>query len=158
MENSPIFQVGLSLVVEGEIVLGVMGCPNWQEADSSKPTIQILEYQNFNSGSGVIMVAHVGCGTWKTRFSDMPSNKARMPDSWIRCFVDEYNVIKEARFCISDSQSWESLPLSSSFDATTDVQNVLDKEILLLPQCCGRSTSIPLLVVHLLFTCIYVKC
>lgn len=87
------------------------------------------------------MVAHVGCGTWKKRLNDVSSNTKNVTDSWIRCFVDKYSIINEARFCISDSQLWESLPLSNSFDATTDMENISDNQILLLPLCCGRFTS-----------------
>ncbi|XP_074343168.1 putative 3'(2'),5'-bisphosphate nucleotidase, mitochondrial [Apium graveolens] len=113
-----------------------MGCPNWQEEDSSKPTIEIQEYNDIISRLGVVMVAHVGCGTWKKRLNDISSNTENMAGSWIRCFVDKYSIIKEASFCISDSQLWESLPLSNSFDATTDIQSVSENQIL-LPVCCG---------------------
>lgn len=140
MWTSLIFKVGLSLVVEGDVVLGVMGCPNWQDENFSKPTIEIQEYKDIIS-LGVVMVAHVGCGTWKKRLNDISSNKANMAGSWIRCFVDKYSIIKEARFCISDSQPWESLPLSNSFDATTDIHSVSENQILLLPVCCGRFNS-----------------
>lgn len=128
-------------MVEGDVVLGVMGCPNWQEEDSSKLAIETQEYKDIISRLGVVMVAHVGCGTWKKRLNDTSSNTTDMADSWIRCFVDKYSIINEARFCISDSQLWESLPLSNSFDATTDMNNVSENEILLLPLCCGRFTS-----------------
>lgn len=129
-------------MVEGDVVLGVMGCPNWQEEDSSKPTIEIQEYKEIISRLGVVMVAHVGCGTWKKRLNDSSSKTTNMAGSWIRCFVDKYSIIKEARFCISDSQLWESLPQSNSFDATTDIQSVSENQILLLPVCCGRFSSI----------------
>ncbi|XP_074340755.1 putative 3'(2'),5'-bisphosphate nucleotidase, mitochondrial isoform X1 [Apium graveolens] len=135
--SEALYVVGLSLVVEGDVVLGVMGCPNWQEEDSSKPTIEIQEYDDIISRLGVVMVAHVGCGTWKKRLNDISSNTENMAGSWIRCFVDKYSIIKEASFCISDSQLWESLPLSNSFDATTDIQSVSENQILLLPVCCG---------------------
>ncbi|KAL8103884.1 hypothetical protein AgCh_028180 [Apium graveolens] len=136
--SEALYVVGLSLVVEGDVVLGVMGCPNWQEEDSSKPTIEIQEYNDIISRLGVVMVAHVGCGTWKKRLNDISSNTENMAGSWIRCFVDKYSIIKEASFCISDSQLWESLPLSNSFDATTDIQSVSENQIL-LPVCCGST-------------------
>ncbi|WOH11768.1 hypothetical protein DCAR_0831260 [Daucus carota subsp. sativus] len=132
-----LYVVGLSLVVEGDVVLGVMGCPNWQEEDCSKLINEIQEYKDVIAQLGVVMVAHVGCGTWKMRLNDISSNTTNLADSWIRCFVDKYSMINEARFCISDSQLWESLPLSNSFDATIDMENVSENEILLLPLCCG---------------------
>lgn len=128
-------------MVEGDVVLGVMGCPNWQEEDCSKLINEIQEYKDVIAQLGVVMVAHVGCGTWKMRLNDISSNTTNLADSWIRCFVDKYSMINEARFCISDSQLWESLPLSNSFDATIDMENVSENEILLLPLCCGRFTS-----------------
>ncbi|KAK1378933.1 putative PAP-specific phosphatase, mitochondrial [Heracleum sosnowskyi] len=135
--SEALYVVGLSLVVEGDVVLGVMGCPNWQEEDSNKLTIESQEYKDIISRLGVVMVSHVGCGTWKKRLNDTSSNTTDMADSWIRCFVDKYSVINESRFCISDSQLWESLPLSNSFDATTDMKNISANEVLILPLCCG---------------------
>lgn len=126
--SEALYVVGLALVVEGEIVLGVMGCPNWQEEISSKTT----------TGSGIIMVAHVGCGTWTKRLADMlGSSSAKIPESWTRCFVDGRCLVHEGRFCISDSQTWELLPLSALYNATTSADSIRDKEILLLPTCCG---------------------
>lgn len=106
-------------MVEGEIVLGVMGCPNWQE-------------------SGTIMVAHSGCGTWTTRLSSRLATSGKTSDSWTRCYVDKCSTVNDARFCIPESQTWGSLPLSSFFSESTDVKTVAEKEILLLPACCGR--------------------
>ncbi|GMP74907.1 hypothetical protein CsSME_00032169 [Camellia sinensis var. sinensis] len=100
-----LYVVGLALVVEGEIVLGVMGCPNWQEDNSSKSTKEALESAHTLSESGIIMVSHIGCGTWTKQ--------------------------------LSDGQTWDSLPLSTSFDATTDAESINDKLVLLLPACCG---------------------
>ncbi|KAJ0082966.1 hypothetical protein Patl1_10903 [Pistacia atlantica] len=85
-----------------------MGCPNWKEDKSYKSTAEVQGSKNIPSGSGVIMVAHVGCGTWTKRLPDM-----------------------------LESQSWDSLPLSALFNATTDAKIIGDKEILLLPKCCG---------------------
>lgn len=107
-----LYVVGLALVVEGEIVLGVMGCPNWQEDNPSKSTKEALESANTLSESGIIMVSHIGCGTWTKQ--------------------------------LSDGQTWDSLPLSTSFDATTDAESINDKLVLLLPTCCGRFGFPPL--------------
>ncbi|KVG99624.1 Inositol monophosphatase [Cynara cardunculus var. scolymus] len=121
--NPATYWVGLALVVEGHIVLGVMGCPNWRVDKSNKSTSKI---------SGMIMVAHVGCGTWSKGISDLQNGM-----NWIKCLVDGYTLVHKGRFCISESQTWESLPLSSSFGSTTNVDNVGVKEVLLLPTCCG---------------------
>ncbi|CAH1415726.1 unnamed protein product [Lactuca virosa] len=120
--NEALYVVGLALVVEGQIVLGVMGCPNWKDnkSDNDKYTL----------GSGMIMVAHIGCGTWSKKLSGVALN-------WYRCLVDGYNLVHKGRFCISESQTWDSLPLSSSFGSSINVDNVGDNEVLLLPTCCG---------------------
>ncbi|KAM7262798.1 hypothetical protein ACFE04_000481 [Oxalis oulophora] len=54
--------------------------------------------------------------------------------------VDECSTVQKARFCLSDSQPWEAIPLSASYNATFDTDNVGDKDILILPRtfmCCG---------------------
>ncbi|KAM7500852.1 hypothetical protein LguiA_025266 [Lonicera macranthoides] len=111
-----------------------MGCPNWQDENYTKSS---AEYESNVSRSGTIMVAHVGCGTWRKNLSYMLNSTANIPDNWTRCYVDECCIFYEARFCIPDSQTWESLPLSQLFAATTDVESITDKVILLLPACCG---------------------
>lgn len=132
----------MALVVEGEIVLGVMGCPNWQEDLSVKSTADFEESNEILYGSGVIMIAHIGCGTWRKRFSPVLNTAPKLPGSWTRCFVDGSDLVQKARFCIPDSQTWESLPLSSIFNATVEADNVGKDQILLLPTCCGRSEMI----------------
>ncbi|KAK4858022.1 hypothetical protein QYF36_009840 [Acer negundo] len=132
-----LYVVGLALVVEGEIVLGVMGCPNWQEDKPLKSTAEVQGNNNIVAGSGIIMVAHVGCGTWAKKLSSVLGTSAKTLEFWTRCFVDSCCLVHEARFCISDSQTWESIPLSALFNATTDADSVGDKEVLLLPICCG---------------------
>ncbi|RYR35915.1 hypothetical protein Ahy_A10g051010 isoform E [Arachis hypogaea] len=130
-----LYVVGLALVVEGEIVAGVMGCPNWQEDFSKKSPTELEEVADMLSPSGTIMIAHIGCGTWTKRLNSMP----KLPSVWTRCFVDGSNLVQKAHFCIPDSQTWESLPLSSSFNATNNVDDVGDNQVLLLAACCGRS-------------------
>ena len=126
LTKSLVLQVGLALVVDGKIVLGVMGCPNWKNNSSDE--------------AGMIMVAHVGCGTWKKHLASALNSTANVPSSWTRCFVDHYSILLKARFCIQDSQTWEFLPLFSSYSATTNANDVGDNQILLLPTCCGRLT------------------
>ncbi|KAL9456184.1 hypothetical protein AB3S75_005413 [Citrus x aurantiifolia] len=103
--SEALYVVGLALVVEGEIVLGVMGCPNWLEDKPCTSTTSMQEYEGNQAGSGIIMVSHVGCGTWTKK--------------------------------LSNSQTWESLPLSALFNGKNDADNIGDEEILLVPTCCG---------------------
>ncbi|KAE9591780.1 putative phosphoric monoester hydrolase [Lupinus albus] len=99
--SKSLYVVGLALVVEGEVVIGVMGCPNWQEDLSEKSPADMKEHTDSLSGSGIVMIAHIGCGTW------------------------------------TKSQTWESLPLSSLYNATSDADNVGSNQILILTACCG---------------------
>ncbi|KAG8385633.1 hypothetical protein BUALT_Bualt03G0065400 [Buddleja alternifolia] len=135
--SEALYVVGLALVVEGEIVLGVMGCPNWQNEHSDIFTTGVQGDANTVSRSGMIMISHVGCGTWSTRLCDLLISNTKMPYNWTRCLVDALHQVHEARICIPESQTWESLPLSAQFNATTYANHVGEKEILLLPTCCG---------------------
>uniref|UniRef100_A0A2P2JXG0 PAP-specific phosphatase family protein n=1 Tax=Rhizophora mucronata TaxID=61149 RepID=A0A2P2JXG0_RHIMU len=113
-----------------------MGCPNWQEIVSDNSNdVKGPEY--VLSRGGMIMVAHIGCGTWIKRLFNMLGISAEVPSSWTRCFVDECCLVPEARYCIPDSQTWDSFPLSALFSASNDPFAVGDTEILLLPTCCG---------------------
>uniref|UniRef100_A0A1J3EAF1 Putative PAP-specific phosphatase, mitochondrial n=1 Tax=Noccaea caerulescens TaxID=107243 RepID=A0A1J3EAF1_NOCCA len=114
--DEALYVVGLALVVDNEIVLGVMGCPNWPG--------------DYSDGStGTLMLSHIGCGTWTKRL--------QVSGDWSRCFVDACGLVNEARFCIPESQTWDSLPLSDLFGARIDSDDLEHKEILLLPTCCG---------------------
>ncbi|XP_015065938.1 putative PAP-specific phosphatase, mitochondrial [Solanum pennellii] len=131
--SEALYVVGLALVVEGKIVLGVMGCPNWHEDCSDNSIIGFQENQS--SRSGIIMVSHVGCGTWTKRLSDILSNES--PHTWTRCSVDSCQMVQGARVTIPESQTWKSLPLSGLFEAKTDSENIGEGNILLLSACCG---------------------
>ncbi|XP_059292794.1 putative PAP-specific phosphatase, mitochondrial [Lycium ferocissimum] len=131
--SEALYVVGLALVVEGQIVLGVMGCPNWLEDCSDNSIIEVQE--NRTSRSGIIMVSHVGCGTWTKRLSDILTIES--PLAWTRCSVDSCQMVEGARFTIPESQTWKSLPLSALFDAKTDCENIGEGNILLLSACCG---------------------
>ncbi|URE30449.1 Inositol monophosphatase family [Musa troglodytarum] len=65
--NDALYVVGLALVVDGEIVLGVMGCPNWKIDILSAG---IRDRKTGDRETGIIMIAHEGCGTWTRRFFD----------------------------------------------------------------------------------------
>ncbi|KAL1214614.1 putative PAP-specific phosphatase [Cardamine amara subsp. amara] len=115
--DEALYVVGLALVVDNEIVLGVMGCPNWPGDISDGST-------------GTLMLSHIGCGTWAKRLQNVSGD-------WTRCFVDPCTLVNKARFCIPESQTWESLPLSGLFGARIDSDDLQHKEIGLLPTCCG---------------------
>ncbi|KAH7569006.1 hypothetical protein JRO89_XS06G0088000 [Xanthoceras sorbifolium] len=83
-----LYVVGLALVVEGEIVLGVMGCPNWQEDKPLNSTSEVQGNKNIVAGSGIIMVAHAGCGTWTKRLSSVLGTSAKTPESWTSPYID----------------------------------------------------------------------
>jgi len=124
----------LALVVEGEIVIGVMGCPNWQEDLSKKSSAEMEEGREALPESGIMMIAHKGYGTWTKRLNSKPKSAG----VWTRCVVDRFDMVHKARFCIPDSQSWESLPLSSIFNATSNPNDVGSNQIVILAACCGR--------------------
>lgn len=88
------------------------------------------------------MVSHIGCGTWRKRLWETHNVSGGIPNNWIRCLVDDCQIVHEARYCIQDSQTWDSLPLSAEFSATTNAEDVGNNQILLVPTCCGR-LSIP---------------
>ncbi|XVF27744.1 hypothetical protein REPUB_Repub14bG0135000 [Reevesia pubescens] len=135
--SQALYVVGLSLVVEGEIVLGVMGCPNWVIDTSYKSTTDVQDYKTGSPGLGIIMVAHVGCGTWRKRLKEMLDSSTKTSSDWTRCFVDGCCLVPKACFCIPESQTWESLPLSIFYQARIDDDDIGDKKIRLLPTCCG---------------------
>ncbi|KAE8656548.1 putative PAP-specific phosphatase [Hibiscus syriacus] len=138
VKGSPaLYVVGLSLVVEGDIVLGVMGCPNWVVDTSFQSTTDTQGYKHSYLPLGIIMVAHVGCGTWTKRLKCMLDCSTKISSDRTRCFVDSYSLVSNARFCIPESQTWESLPLSVLYKARIDDENVGDKEIRLLSAFCG---------------------
>lgn len=124
-------------------MLGVMGCPNWVVDATYKSTTHAQSYSNSSAGLGVIMVAHVGCGTWKKRLKNMLNSSTKISSDWTRCFVDGFCLVSNARFCIPESQTWESLPLSVLYKARIDDDNVGDKEICLLSAFCGRFGVFP---------------
>lgn len=135
--NKALFVVGLALVVAGEIVLGVMGCPHWQEDLSNKSISEVMEDKSIASESGLLMVSHIGCGTWTRSLLSVLSSTAKIPYSWSRCFVDGCSIVPRACFCIIESEEWEALPPSAFFTSTTNADSVGDGQVLVLKPCCG---------------------
>ena len=129
-------KVGLALVVNGKIAVGVMGCPNWTNGTTANKKEENLDPCPSN---GILMVSHVGCGTWARHLSPEIGQLTTAQDVWKRCFVDACSVVHMARFCIPDSQTWNMIPLSLLFDSTTDESDTRDEnKILLRYACCGR--------------------
>ncbi|XP_010455841.1 PREDICTED: putative PAP-specific phosphatase, mitochondrial [Camelina sativa] len=116
-----LYVVGLALVVDNEIVLGVMGCPNWPGVLSDKST-------------GTLMISHIGCGTWSKGLQNI---SGKVSGDWTRCFVDASVLVNKARFCIQESDNWESLPLSGFFAAKTVSDDLQHNDIILVPTCNG---------------------
>ncbi|XP_010455842.1 PREDICTED: putative PAP-specific phosphatase, mitochondrial [Camelina sativa] len=119
--DEALYVVGLALVVDDEIVLGVMGCPNWPGDLSDQST-------------GTLMISHIGCGTWTKGLQNI---SGKVSGDWTRCFVDACDLVNKARFCIQESQTWESLPLSGSFAAKIASDDLQHEDIILVPTCCG---------------------
>ncbi|CAN0842395.1 Putative PAP-specific phosphatase, mitochondrial [Linum grandiflorum] len=128
--SGALYVVGLALVVEGEIVLGVMGCPNWHNSESFESSVTgSISTTSSLSTTVMVMAAHVGCGTWKRKFEDVQTiSAANASNDWSRCSVDAHSSISEARFCITDNATWDSLPLSPFLGS---------KDVILLKACCG---------------------
>ncbi|KAG2646102.1 hypothetical protein PVAP13_2KG486700 [Panicum virgatum] len=133
--DDALYVVGLALVVNGKVTIGVMGCPNWtndtihNEKDGSAAAC---------NDRGILMVSHLGCGTWSRRLSSEIGQSTTAQDIWKRCFVDTCSVVHIARYCIPNSQTWDMIPLSVLFNSTTgesDPRN--ENEILLLSVFCG---------------------
>lgn len=133
---SQMSQVGLALIVKGKTVLGVMGCPTWQEDPS---TVGGPDYQSNVNKYGIVMISHIGLGTWTKRLSYSLDLTNTISDSWVRCCVDSSHSVYEATFCIPNSHKWESLPLSAnSLKPNGEVDTLKEDEIVLLKTCCGR--------------------
>uniref|UniRef100_R7W4R8 Putative PAP-specific phosphatase, mitochondrial n=1 Tax=Aegilops tauschii TaxID=37682 RepID=R7W4R8_AEGTA len=133
--------VGLALVVDGKLAVGVMGCPNLTDT-----TVGDTEDESIAAcpGHGILMVSHVGCGTWTRPMSADQLTTA--PDIWKRCSVDPCSVAHMARFCIVDSHTWDMMPLSAHFSSTMDESEPRDENKILLQNSCGGSLSKYLLV------------
>ncbi|XP_048132516.1 putative PAP-specific phosphatase, mitochondrial isoform X2 [Rhodamnia argentea] len=135
--SEALYVVGLALVIGGEVVLGAMGCPNWQQDLSNVANDGLQEYEISMARPGIIMVSHVGCGTWTKRLPPQLSNTSAEDAYWTRCFVDWFSAVHEARFCIPESQTWETILPSTSFKATTETGTAGEGKVVLLPACCG---------------------
>uniref|UniRef100_A0A8R7QP56 PAP-specific phosphatase, mitochondrial n=3 Tax=Triticum urartu TaxID=4572 RepID=A0A8R7QP56_TRIUA len=138
-----LYVVGLALVVDGKLAVGVMGCPNLAET-----TVGDTEDESIAAcpGHGILMVSHVGCGTWSRPMSAEISQLTTAPDVWKRCSVDPCSVAQMARFCIVDSHTWDMMPLSAHFSSTMDESEPRDENKILLQNSCGGSLSKYLLV------------
>ncbi|KAL5197458.1 hypothetical protein ABZP36_000970 [Zizania latifolia] len=127
--DDTLYLVGLALLVNGKAVVGVMGCPNW-----ASDTIDNGKVDNSASplDRGILTVAHVGCGTWSRRLSIKIGQFTMAHDTWNRYLVDSCSDIHKARFCLSDNQTWNMIPLSVLFNSTMDESNRRDENEILI--------------------------
>ncbi|OAE26372.1 hypothetical protein AXG93_4324s1390 [Marchantia polymorpha subsp. ruderalis] len=154
-----LYVVGLALVVDGQLVLGVMGCPNVsyvvnEGAVHGTPKLQMVSAQDFNKRpngthsadvqTGLLMASCTGCGCWVKPLSRRPvksEEKLTMEDIFkdmLETKVDNCKVLKKARFCISDHEVWRSLPLAVALaSASSSEDRVAEHEADILPLCCG---------------------
>ncbi|KAL2641588.1 hypothetical protein R1flu_009175 [Riccia fluitans] len=143
--------VGLALVVDGELVLGVMGCPNVSYAINGgavfvKPKSQKVRDADGDepSPTGLVMAACTGCGCWVKPLSkrisrcDGQQTLEDLLEEMTVSKVDECMTLREAKFCISDHEVWSSLPLAGALAsrAAVDDRVTADKADI-LPLCCG---------------------
>uniref|UniRef100_A0ACD5YDV1 Uncharacterized protein n=1 Tax=Avena sativa TaxID=4498 RepID=A0ACD5YDV1_AVESA len=142
--NDTLYVVGLALVVDGKLAVGVMGCPNWTNAATEGNKED--ESTAACSGDGILMVSHIGCGTWSRPLSPGTGQFPTPMDAWKRCFVDPCSVVHMARFCIVDSHTWDMMPLSAHFSSTMDESEPRDENTILLQNSCGGSLSKYLMV------------
>uniref|UniRef100_A0A0E0ED22 3'(2'),5'-bisphosphate nucleotidase n=1 Tax=Oryza meridionalis TaxID=40149 RepID=A0A0E0ED22_9ORYZ len=126
--DDTLYVVGLALVVNGKVVAGVMGSPNW-----ASDTIANRKDDSIASryDRGILMIAHEGCGTWTKLLYDEFGQFTTSKDTWNRCFVDSCSVVHKARYCLSDNQTWNMIPLSVVFNSTTDESKLRDENELL---------------------------
>lgn len=148
-------QVGLALVVDGEVVLGVMGCPNVQFKYSDKSengapfSLQMATAQQRSKAvkaplprgfqSGLLMAAVSGCGCWVRVLSNDKGSRHINFKDMMECNVDGCKLTKEALFCISDNEVWKTLPLAQALSSVAaDEDRLQEDEAQVLSLCCGR--------------------
>ena len=122
-------------MVDGKLAVGVMGCPNWNNGTA----IGNKEDENSEAcpGHGILMVSHVGCGTWSRPLYAGIGQLPAPLDAWKRCTVDPCSVVHAAHFCIVDSHTWDMMPLSAHFSSTMDESEPRDENKILLQNSCG---------------------
>ncbi|KAL3677864.1 hypothetical protein R1sor_020820 [Riccia sorocarpa] len=148
-----VYVVGLALVVEGKLVLGVMGGPNvsYTINDGAVPweTPRLQMATNGNNDAtvqtGLLMAACAGCGCWVKPLQARRGEPDRDPASevllegMIESKVDECMTLREAKFCISDHEVWSSHPLAGALASRAAAleDRVTADEADILPLCCG---------------------
>lgn len=141
--------MGLALAVNGKVVAGVMGSPNW-----ASDTIANRKDDSIASryDRGILMIAHEGCGAWTKRLYDEFGQFTTSKDTWNRCFVDSCSVVHKARYCLSDNQTWNMIPLSVVFNSTTDESKPRDENELLTSYVfSGRFVPLPIAYMLLMY-------
>ncbi|MCO5562333.1 hypothetical protein L7F22_015959 [Adiantum nelumboides] len=125
-----LYVIGLSLVVDGKVVLGVMGCPSVTRANmaasvSGKRLIWAVEKimnENSWSSNGVLVAAYRGYGTWLRSLDTEGThqNKNLAEQDFVQSFVDGCITLDGAYFGLSRHEKWASTPLGNLVVAKTD--------------------------------------
>lgn len=71
------YAVALALLVDGEVQIGVLGCPNLSLSITTDETTPVPSLQPDMGGSGVLVVAARGQGSWATHM-DQPGEYGRL--------------------------------------------------------------------------------
>lgn len=148
-----LYVVGLSLVVKGILVLGVMGCPCLRESNlrfsstghrllHSFSTIMASGKVQSFAKDGVIMAAHNGCGCWvkpldfgSSLMKQKLNSRSSLQD-FVQSSVNRCDIINDACFALSRHEDWDSYPLAHLVPSCSLIDSEdFQKSIIFL--CCG---------------------
>ncbi|KAI5075287.1 hypothetical protein GOP47_0009363 [Adiantum capillus-veneris] len=125
-----LYVIGLSLVVDGKVVLGVMGCPcltraNMASSVSGKRliwTVEKMMKENIWSSNGVLVTAYRGHGTWLRSLDTLAIHQHKSLDEqdFVQSFVDGCITPDDAHFGLSRHENWASTPLATLVPAKID--------------------------------------
>lgn len=132
-------------MVEGKLVLGVMGCPclthaNMAKSMSGKRMIWSLDKITKRGklpsmgNDGVLMAAYNGLGSWvkPLDFEATQANKVLVGQKFVQSLVDGSLMFDNAWFGLSRHEYWDLSPLARIVDP-----NHARNEDFALPFCCG---------------------
>jgi hypothetical protein len=135
-------QIGLALVVEGRLVLGVMGCPSVTNDNMKSRTgrrliqsLHKLMKPRTPEMTGILVAASSGFGSWVKPLSFMQHGTSRnlVDEEFAQCFVDGSSSLDTAWCGLSRHEVWDSSPLAH----ITNLNSAFCSEFA-LSFCCGR--------------------
>ncbi|CAI0473322.1 unnamed protein product [Linum tenue] len=87
---SHLFEVHSSMRSSEAVSVKKSDCTPVTIADFGVQAFVIFGANNALSRAGIVMTAHIGCGTWRRRFQDDRQSGSAEPSDhdWSRCFVD----------------------------------------------------------------------